>query len=417
MNTNQFVRVLLVCLLAASAAFGMTVVDAQDASSPVNTLILTEAYLNTALRLAMQEAQGELTVDLQPGQMILNLATTDRRGNPLTMSLTFAPVVANGQLDLNATQFSLNGLVVNLNENAAAAGTTNTINNFLTQQVDAGMLQSVAITDTDVTLTWLRANPDEPVIVIQDNLLSLSFSEASINRMAWVTNPADPLTTSINVDLRPGQAILSAVRTVTPTEVAFIVTPTIANNRVIWQVESQIGGEADAGSNFLAVWRAYAETLYSDTRMTNVVITDDAVTFTWDISEQNAQPSGMQDVVYTLEEAEANAVFAGFMTQPTDSLTVDMQAGQVILNAATVGAAGNPLNITLTLVPVLSSGTLTWSAAALTVNGMALDVSAFQSGNQVSQVWTQGLEGVDRSAEVIGIQITDTSMAVTVRYR
>lgn len=409
MNARLIIRLVIVPLFVIGAAFAAAAARAQD-SAPVSSVTFSEVQLNAILLELNTNPNAALTVDLQQGQMVLILNGVDRNRNAYTITLTLVPAVANGQLELNPTQLTLNDLTLDI-DNPAAADTIGDVDSFFSEQVGGGAVQSMIITDSELTLFWINADPDAPALVLRDNLLSLTYTEASLNQLPSVTTPTDPLTSAVTIDLRPGQAVIDVMRTAEPTNVVFIISPAVANNRVTWQIESQANSSTSTASAFLAVWRGYVESTYSNSSMVNAIITDNAITFTWDIT---AQTSETGEVVYTFNESEVNAALAVVVAAPTDTFTVDMQPNQVVLNVTTVDETGAPLVASLTLMPVLNGGVLNWAATSLTVNGVTVNASDFAVTDTISSDVTSGFSGGSSDTRVTAVEITDTSMSITV---
>ncbi|NDJ59858.1 MAG: hypothetical protein GYB67_01965 [Chloroflexi bacterium] len=408
---------IIALLLAGAMLIPVMSAAAQDSLQP-HSLTLSEAEINEALRAGSQDPNSSLTIDFQPGQMVINLDVTGQRGNTTRFGLTVVPAVENGQLRLNPTRLTINTLEINLNNNnnRAVTNATGTVEGYLAQQTGGGQVESVSITDDQMTLAWVNSNPDDPIIAIRDSRFSLTYTEAAINRMGWVTNPGDPNTTAINVDLQPGQAVVHTTRSAAPASVSYSIIPTMVNGRVTWRVSASADAGGSAANTLATIWGAYFNALYNDGGLTEAVITDNTITFTWDLTAPNAQP-GNAVVTYTVDEGEVNGALAAFETEDVTDLSVDMQPGRITLNAAGVNAAGTPYTAAVSLRPVLTNGRLTWTAESVTFNGLVLDAAALQAGNQAAAALVGGLDGNQRGATITDVQITDSTLSVTVRYR
>ena len=184
---------LLVCLSVAPTML----VSAQEMVPP-NTLSLSEAQINQALRENNQNAANDLSIDLQPGQFVVNLVATGPQGNTNRLGLTLVPAVVAGRLDINATRLTINEIQLNLNNNPAANAATGAINDYLTEQTEGGQIQNIAITEDVLQISWHNPDPNGPIVTIQDHLFSLTFTEAAINNMPSVTNPTGPNVSAID---------------------------------------------------------------------------------------------------------------------------------------------------------------------------------------------------------------------------
>ena len=408
----QNVRViLLICLLLISA----THVSAQ--SNPPNTLSLSEAQINTALRANNKNEANDLSIDLQPGQFVVNLESTGPRGNTTRLGLTIVPSIAAGELRLEATHLTINDLAININNNPAARATTGALDDFLTEQTAGGQLQSIAITDSNLRIDWLNPDPNAPIVTIQDNFFSLTFTESSINNMQWVTNPTGDYISGVNVDLLPGQAIIDVSRTINPTDVRYTFIPTVINGVVSWQVSTGANYENGLTNAVSTVWRAFFDGIYRENNLTNATITDDRITFTWDLGNAKSSPTGDSVVTYTINENEVNAALASFTTPELNQLSVEIQPNSVIINATGTNQAGAAYTASLSLVPVLANGDLTWEPESLTLNNLVVDANVFQGDNLVTEQLTRGIGNTRNNATITNFTMDDTTMTMTVRYR
>lgn len=406
MFIRPFARPIVIAFAIAAAAFAAA---AQDV--PVNTLRITEANLNASLAASRTE-RGALTVDLQAGQAVLNLTLVDRNGRTNTASLTVVPVVANGALDFNATALTINGASFSTTGNATVDETTADVNALIGGDID-GAVQSAVLTDTDLTVTWLNADPAAPTVTIDDTLWSLNFTEAGLNALPWVTSPTDPLTTALSVDVQDGRVLVTATRTAEPTSITYIITPVVVNNRVRWNVEAENASNGSLPVTYLTSWRAYVDATVGDTRLVNATASAaDGLTFTWDTAAE-AQPAN-SEVTYTFSETETNQLFAA-LAAPGDTLAVDFQAGQAVIAVNTV-SEGQPVSLLLTIEPVVSEGKLLWPARAITINGLEVTVTDSQAALAIAAELAQGLNGRANPGTVISAELTDSQLTVTVRY-
>lgn len=406
--------VCIFCLISSLMLLPVGAAHAQDGSGS-SSLRLSESAINTGIRANNTDPNNDLSIDLQPGQIVVNLASTGQGGNVTRFGLTLVPsVTAGGRLDLQATRLTINELELDLNNsNPAVNRTAGGINDYLSEQVGGGQITAVTVTDSDLTIEWRSGSPDDPIITLQDNLLSLTFSEASINRLPWVIAPNNPSVNSITVDLQPGQAVINTTQNVEPANVSYTLTPTIINGRVSWQIDATADIEGTLTSAVATVWRAYFEGTYCQDGLIEASITDNAVTFTWDLNANApATQEGEPVVTYTIAEAEVNAAFAAYTNAELQALAVDMQPGQVLLRAVGVGSAGNAYDVAMVLIPSLNNGKVTWTTQSVTLNGVTFNTAA----QQLTAAITDGLDN-STSATVTSFQVTDTEMTFTVRYR
>lgn len=403
---------LLFCLLVF-----LGISTAQE-NSPVSTLTLSEDLINTMLRSGIQNEGNDFFVDLQPGQIMLNLVITGQRGNTNEATLTLVPAVSGGELNFDATEFTLNGTAFPINnDNNAVNAASDNIGSFLDQQTRGGQVQSILVAEDRISLEWRSNNPSDPAITIRDELVSLTFTESSINGMPWVTNPEGDYVTAIGVDLQDGQAVINVSRSIEPMAVSYIIKPTVINGYVAWQVKVDVGTQAALANSLLTLWRAYFGRVYGDASLTNAVVANDTVTFTWDLSRFDGEPQAEPIVTYTIDESEVNTAFAEFLPDGVTALSVDMQPTGLVINATGVGVSGNPYSASLRLIPQLSSGRITWQAESLTTNDATLDAAALRAESGVTRPLTQGLNPQQNNAFITDFQMTDTQISVTVEYR
>lgn len=388
---------------------------AQDVPTE-NSLMLSEAQINAALQAEPLPAGNELSVDLQPGQIVIIWMVTGQRGNTTTFALTLVPYISTeGDLKFDAVRLTLNGTEININNNQAILGTANTMDAVLSEQTGGALLQSVAVSDTAIRLTWVNENPNDPIITIQDSLFSLTFTESSINQMDWVTQPTGEFVNAVSVDLQPRQAVINVTRTVEPILVSYEIIPTVVNGYVAWQVNANADGAGSVANTLATVWQAYFGGIYGDGSMINAIVTDHTITFTWDLTNEGMPEDSV--VTYNVNEADINAALAQYLPEELTELSIDMQPGKIILNAAGVDATGNPYQAAITLVPILRNGNLTWRIESLIYNGFVVDTAQLGNATNATTALTSGINTNRRTGTITNLEITDTDLTFTVVYR
>lgn len=415
MNTHNFFRAVWLLLLGSLLLITVGAAGAQEN----NSLTLSEGVINEALRANIQNPDNDLSIDLQPGQIVVNLSITGQRGNTTTFALTLVPSVnPDGQLDFEATRLTLNGNEIQLNEaNRAVDEARGALGDYLALQTEGGQLQRVTVTDSSLMLEWRGENPNTPIITINDNLFSLTFTESRINGMQWVTTPDTPNVQAINVDLQPGKAVVNITRTIEPANVAVELIPRTVNGKVTWQVNAVADPQVSAALSLLTVWRAYVDGAYNDGSLISVEITDSAMTFTWDLTDFNYETPSDPTVTIVLNEAEVNAALATFTTEDIVQLTVDMQIGRVVVNAVGLTNVDQPYSAAAVLVPEIVGGNLRWTLESLTYNGNVIEGGELRANTQSADELLVELNQYRSAAQVTDVQITDTDMTITVRPR
>ena len=121
-------------------------------------------------------------------------------------------------------------------------------------------------------------------------IVTVTLSESDINSSYRVTNPARRSITNVNVDLQPGQVVISATFTApktNPIAVSATLLPTLSNGRVTWSVLSASANGQPASADLLtqinasisSSWRNYMKGKVTG-KITAFTITDSSVTWT-----------------------------------------------------------------------------------------------------------------------------------------
>lgn len=413
LQKNRRSLVIVVCIFLCSVLSSVVIAQEQ----PVNSLTLSEGAINELLQANNTNPNNKLSVDFQIGQLVINLSSTGPRGNTTTFTLVLVPSVnANGKLELDATSLTLNNLVIPINNNPAVNSTTDTLNQYLSGQTDNGLIQDVTVTDDRLVVRWLNNDPNAPTVAIRDTLLSLTYSEASLNLMPWVANPTGANVNDIQIDLQPDVAVINVNRTIEPTLISYEIAPIVVNERVAWQISAQADLETSLAQTLNTIWRAYYGGILGEGSMIDAKVTDDKITLTWDLSNQIQQTD--PTATYTLTETEVNDALKAFTNETVSNLFVDMQPEQLLITASGPGNNGQPYAVTVALVPTFENGRITWSIDSMTYNSIVIDRSHLAANSQVTDTLTRELDSSNRqSARVTDFTMTDTEMSMTVNYR
>lgn len=138
---------LLVLMLAAVA---LPVLAASQ------TTTITESQINSNWRMTNPWGQRvtSKSADLQPGQLVITVASTDRRGEARSTVSTLVPSISNGRLNWTVSSLTVNGEEV-------AASTRDAINNAIVNSLGRyfkgqtpGRVTAVEITDTELLITY-----------------------------------------------------------------------------------------------------------------------------------------------------------------------------------------------------------------------------------------------------------------------
>ncbi|GEM_PF-4578907 len=405
-----------ISIVIVVVVFSLIPTVAQDTSSS-SSIILSEANINDLLRSGQQQDGNDFFLDFQPGQIVVNLVVTGEQGNITEFGLTLVPFVSPQKtLEFDATLLTINEIEIPINNNSVVDDITQSVGDSIVQETRDGAIESVVVSNDQVRLTWINDDPNAPTLSIVDDLWSLTFTEASINAMDWVITPTGPNVSDLSIDLQQGQVVITVNRTIEPTTVNYVVIPTAVNDRVAWQVDIQSDFEASVANTLSTVWRAYFTGIYGEGSMKNAIVTDNTITFTWDIDALENAERDNTVVTYTVNEAEMNAVLAEFTTSNLLAISVDIQPERVILNAVGIDQQGNQYIGAISLLPNLTNGNLNWTLEALSVNGIVLEGNAVSTGNNVTRMMTNGVNGVGHNPVVTNYSLSDTEMTITVQY-
>ena len=120
--------------------------------------------------------------------------------------------------------------------------------------------------------------------------VTVTLTEAQINSSYRVTNPARRSITNVNVDLQPGQVVITATFTAPKTDpiaVSVTLVPSVSNGRVYWTVLSATANGKTASADLLTQinasistsWRNYWKGKHPG-YVTELTVSDDSITWT-----------------------------------------------------------------------------------------------------------------------------------------
>ncbi len=415
---------LALCLMVGPAA------QAQE-HGPFDSVTFSEGFINVTLQEYMPPDAGltNLYVDLQPGQIVISATVQGERG-ALDLSLTLAPAVVNGAVQMPATAMTLGGFEIDLTQFQAGSEGTQAVNGL--QDMIAGAttgspVETVSVTDTALTVTWRRADPGAPAVALVDTAVSLTISEAYANGLPGITQPDDPTLTGLQINFQPGQLVLTGTNTEPDgSQVPFSMTlvPTINGGLVTWSVTAMsVGGAAESAfhigqrnDDIAGSWRAFFTGLYRTGQMTNVVLTDTSMTMTWEGLIENAPVFDLGAGSLVVTEEYINNAYQ--VTHPggyrISDVVVDLQPGQVVITANLNLNDGRVLVEQATFVPSVQNGVIVWTITQVTLDGEALDAETIARFNEEAAagwlsvlVWEQ--VSTNRITNVI---VTDTEIEI-----
>jgi hypothetical protein len=149
---KQFARILIAVVALVVLALPFAVVGAQN----TRTVTFTEEQVNDAYWVTNppRRSVSNVAVDLQANQAVVSATITHRRVTYATVS-TWTPSVVNGRLTWTLASATANGqpasqdLINQINASIASSW-----RRYWLDQIGNGRLQSIVMSDTDVTLTF-----------------------------------------------------------------------------------------------------------------------------------------------------------------------------------------------------------------------------------------------------------------------
>lgn len=123
-----------------------------------------------------------------------------------------------------------------------------------------------------------------------DKTVTVTLTESEINSSYRVTNPRHRSISAVNVDLQPGQVVITATFTApktSPIPVSVTLVPSVSNGRVFWTVSAATANGQPASADLLAQinasitssWRNYWKGK-NPGYVTALTISDDSMTWT-----------------------------------------------------------------------------------------------------------------------------------------
>lgn len=399
-------------------------------TDPVNSATLTEGFINAALTEALPPDSNlsNLRVDLQPGQIVLQATVAGEQG-PVELSLTLVPTVIGGRVEWDATAISLGGFEIGLgqfNQSGTGAATMGDLQSLVNTTTAGQPVESLTITDSELTLTWLRMDPAGPAFDLRDTALSMTVTEDYVNALPAVTNPDNPDLYALSVDFQPGQIVLDGTRfepdgRQVPISVTF--TPTLYNGTVTWAISAMVvGGTAEdefhvaqMNDDIAGSWRNVFNGLYRSGSLTEVLITDTALTLTWDASLDTTTQFELGDGTLVIDEAAINEALV-VSSPPSYRITdvyADLQPGQVVLTANLNLNDGTVITERAVFVPDVSNGVIVWTITEVTLDGTPLDYETISRFNEATSGWWRGLVwGQMGRYAVTDITVTDSAITI-----
>lgn len=123
-------------------------------------------------------------------------------------------------------------------------------------------------------------------------------------------------------------------------------------------------------------------------------------------------------VTVTVSEADINSSYR--VTNPPrrtiSDVVVDLQDGQAVINATFTGANTGAIAVSVTLVPTVSNGRVTWTVSEATANGQAASADLLKQINtSISTAWRNYWKG-QVTGKVTAFTISEDNVTWTKVY-
>jgi hypothetical protein len=306
---------LLLTTLIALFAVSIPLTSAQECpttGTPV-TKTYTEAQINSSFRVTNPASRNvsNVYVDLQPGQVTISESYTWRSNTGVrtdNIVAVFTPSIVNGRVYWGVVSITANGqpastdLITQINASLATAW-----RRWFGENGPAGHVTDLTITDSAISYTyipWAIGCVPPPVTGTEEPVpppsagspATVTYTEAQINSTYRVTNPANRSITNEYVNLQPGQVTITATLTwrqrnsaLQTANVAVVLTPTVSNGRVDWNVISITSNGQPASADLVAQinaslaasWHHWVEANAPAGVVTAITITEDTISYTY----------------------------------------------------------------------------------------------------------------------------------------
>lgn len=118
----------------------------------------------------------------------------------------------------------------------------------------------------------------------------------------------------------------------------------------------------------------------------------------------------------TISESSINGSF--WVTNPAwravTNRSVDLQPGQVVISETITRRGHDPVAVTITYVPSISSGRIYWTATAATKDGNPVSADFLKEINDhMTSSWAHYIRTHRVAGHVTGIDISDSAITIT----
>lgn len=261
----------------------------------------------------------------------------------------------------------------------------------------------------------------------------VTLTEDAINASFRVSETPRPRFENANVDLQPGQVVISADfvplrSSAEPISVTTTIAPTIENGNVTWYVVSATtsdGGDvSDAvidriNQALKASWAQYFREQSEFRYVLDIVITDSEITYSVATDRIPGEFNiGDEDATLVLNEQAINDTFRVTSSIRFFDITfVDLQPGQVVISGE-VTLRGEAYALSMTVVPVVEDGRVTWEVTNISSDStVATPEQMTQIDRAVEATWRQYVRMQTGSRIVTDVAITDADITFTFARR
>lgn len=276
--------VLLAVLLAAVAVI--------PAMAQATTVTLTESQINSGWRVttSVRLRVSDVSVDLQPGQAVINATLTPRRGGAYTAQLIASLTVSNGAVTWTALSATVDGQVASGDQiTQINTALLDSWRNYIKTNIGQRTVTAVTITADAITYT-ISGGTVGGTVTVDTSSVTATLTESTINSSWRIVTSTRLRVSNVSVDLQPNQAVITGTLTLnsgTVYNVQLVTTPTVSGGKVTWTVLSAtVNGEAATSTQLTQIntailnsWTNYISTQYGPKTVTAVTITDTDITY------------------------------------------------------------------------------------------------------------------------------------------
>ncbi|MBI5669957.1 MAG: LmeA family phospholipid-binding protein [Chloroflexi bacterium] len=152
---NTYRKIVITITLLALLALAVVPAFAQSA-----TVTWTEEDINSSYRVTnpARRSVTNVSVDLQPEQVVVNATVTLRGKTPVDVVTTLTPSISNGRIFWTVTAVTKDGQPVSQDIlNQINASITSSWRHYVKEHGRPGRVTAIEITDDTVTITYSRS--------------------------------------------------------------------------------------------------------------------------------------------------------------------------------------------------------------------------------------------------------------------